>query len=84
MGSEGLEADRVLAYTQGVRGAVGERLRALLDAVEPAAAALGGAEHLREARAMVERGGGAQRQRAAFAQGGARAAALDLAERFLA
>ncbi len=84
VGSEGLEADRVLAYTQGVRGAVGERLRALLDAVEPAAAALGGAEHLREARAMVERGGGAQRQRAAFAQGGARAAALDLAERFLA
>ena len=58
-----------------------ERLRALLDTLEPCAARLGGARGLRHAREMVDGGNGAQRQRAI---GDPRAVVADLADRFTA
>lgn len=78
------EGDRALALRHGATGPLVPRLHALLDALEPVAARLGTTAELATARAMLEAGGGAARQRAAFAQGGARTAVADLADRFLA
>ena len=77
-----LAADRELAYRCGATGLLATRLRALLEALEPYAARLGASAHLAEARAMVERGGGAQRLRDEFRDGGGRAAVEALADRF--
>lgn len=63
----------------GLRSAPGERLHALLDELEPAAAGLGAERQLAHARGLAE-ACGADRQRAA---GGPRAAAEWLAERYL-
>jgi glutamate---cysteine ligase / carboxylate-amine ligase len=76
-------ADRELAYRHGPLGPLAPRLHALLDALEPHAARLGSAAHLATARAMVERGGGAERLRVAFERRGARGAVEELADRFL-
>ncbi|HEU4655967.1 MAG TPA: YbdK family carboxylate-amine ligase [Capillimicrobium sp.] len=66
----------------GATTATRERLHALLDELEPTAAALGSAAEVRHARELVERNG-ALRMRAA-AGGDPRAATAWLAERFLA
>jgi carboxylate-amine ligase len=92
-----LDEDRWLALRHGIGGGLGDfrqqelhnstnplrgRVLALLDALAPVAARQGAADQLATARAMAEAGGGAQRQRAAFARGGAHAAVADLADRF--
>ena len=78
-----LERDRRDAYEHGSTGPLSARLLALLDALEPVAAAQGTSAHLATARRMAASGGGAGRQRAVFARHGARAVVSDLAERFL-
>jgi carboxylate-amine ligase len=67
--------------TTGERLPVRERLRALLDELEPAAAALGGSEQLAHARSLVD-ANGALRMREA-AGGDPRAGARWAADRFL-
>jgi carboxylate-amine ligase len=76
-GLDGSFADLV----SGERVAVRERLRVLLDQIEPYAEALGGAAEFAVARSLAE-ANGADRVRAAAA-GDPRAAAAWLAERFL-
>jgi carboxylate-amine ligase len=78
-----LDRDRALAYREGVAGALGARVDALLDALAPVADRQGASAHLAVARSMAASGGGAQRQRASFERAGARAAVGDLVERFL-
>ena len=73
-------AGRDAAFTHGAAGPLREPLRALLDALAPRL----GAAQLATARAMVDGGGGAERQRAVFARDGARGVVADLADRFLA
>lgn len=77
-----IEEDRWLACRHGAAGPLGERLQALLDALEDVVTRQGTTAQLETARAMAAGGGGAQRQRAAFARGGARAAVAELADRF--
>jgi carboxylate-amine ligase len=79
-----LEADRRAAARHGAGGPFRARLHALLDELAPVARRLGCARELASARRMVAEGGGAGRQRAAFAGGGARRAVEDLADRFAA
>jgi gamma-glutamyl:cysteine ligase YbdK (ATP-grasp superfamily) len=74
--------DRWLACRHGAEGPLRERVVALLDALAPVAARLGGDAGMAAARALLERSGW-QRQRAAFQRGGARAAAEDLADRYV-
>ena len=81
--SAAIEHDRTTAARTGSTGPLAPRIAALLDALEPVAERQGSAAHLAAARAMAERGGGAERARAAFEQGGAMAVARDLAARFL-
>ena len=78
------ETGRALALCHGAAPPFRAALHDLLDALEPVAQRLGASPQLATAGRMVEAGGGAARQRAAFAQGGARHAVADLAERFLA
>jgi glutamate---cysteine ligase / carboxylate-amine ligase len=79
-----LETARRVAFQQGLAGPLGPRVRALLDELEPFAARLGASSQLEHARSLAERGGGAARQRAVFARGGARAVVEDLVKRFVA
>jgi carboxylate-amine ligase len=76
------DADRTVAYRDGATEPLASRLHALLDALEPHAVRLGSSDHLAAARAMLDAGGGAERQRAVFKDRGARAAVEDLADRF--
>ena len=68
----------------GTAAATADRLHALLDEIAPFVAERGGSAHLGRARMLVESGGGAARQRAAFAAGGAPRLARELADSFLA
>jgi carboxylate-amine ligase len=77
-----IEEDRWLACRHGAGGPLRERVHALLDALEPVGERLGCAAELDHARRMVE-AGGAQRQRAALAEGGVRRVAERLADAFL-
>ena len=77
-GVEGTMAD----LESGERTPTRERLRALLDDLEPVAERVGCAAELRSARALVEENG-ALRQRAVARERGAEAAAAWLAGRFL-
>ena len=88
-----IEENRWSACRHGTRGTMADlrtgratatagRLHTLLDELEPTAARLGCTRELHDARGLVE-ANGAQRQRVAAAEGGARAAAAWLADRFL-
>ena len=77
-----IEEDRWAACRHGAAGPLRERVHGLLDALEPVAERLGCASELAHARGMVE-AGGAQRRRAAMAEGGVRGVAAELAEAFL-
>jgi carboxylate-amine ligase len=77
-----IEEDRWLACRHGAQGPLAARVRSLLDALEPVAERIGCAGELAHARRLAERGG-AQRQRAAMAEGGVRAATRRLVEDFL-
>ncbi|HEX8121331.1 MAG TPA: YbdK family carboxylate-amine ligase [Solirubrobacteraceae bacterium] len=77
-----LQADRRVAFQHGLAGPLGPRVRALLDDLAPHAERVRAAIQLESARALAARGGGAARQRAVFARGGARAVVDDLVKRF--
>jgi carboxylate-amine ligase len=76
-------AGRMVDLETGEPMATRDRLHALLDDLEPDAAALGGADQLDRARALAD-SGGAARQRDGAGRGGARAATAWVADRFLA
>lgn len=88
-----IEENRWSACRHGTRGtmadlqtgrptATADRLHALLDELVPAAARLGCASELRDARGLID-ANGAERQRAEARGGGARAVTAWLADRFL-
>jgi glutamate---cysteine ligase / carboxylate-amine ligase len=87
-----LEENRWLACRDGVEGLLAdldsgelrptrERLNGLFDRLEPQAERLGGSEHLARARELAERNG-AMRQREVGKDGGPKAVAAWLAERY--
>ena len=73
--------DRWTACRHGAGGPLRDRVAALLDVLAPVAERQGGAAGLASARRLLDAGGW-ERQRAAFARGGARAAVEDLVRRF--
>ena len=77
-----VEEDRWLACRHGAQGPLAERVRTLLDALEPVAERIGCAAELADARRLAEYGG-AQRRRAAMAEAGVRGAVEQLAGDFL-
>jgi glutamate---cysteine ligase / carboxylate-amine ligase len=77
-----IEEDRWAACRHGAAGPLRPRIHALLDALEPVAERIGCPAELAHARTLVEQGG-AQRQRAAFGQGGVRAVAARLVDEYL-
>ena len=76
-----IEEDRWLAARYGARGPLAERVRALLDALEPVAERVGCAVELARARALAG-DSGAERVRAAFERHGARGAVAELANAY--
>jgi carboxylate-amine ligase len=75
-----IEERRWAAVRHGPRGALAERIAALLDAIDPTAARLGCAAQLADARRLLAAGGPAARLRAC---GSPQAAARWLCDRFL-